>query len=252
MIGRDILTFADSCHREDAEHCDNFCFMRMIKHVFPDCVFLISTHRAVVDVLPLFLQPLQVLPQTSEALHLRQSADLVPGLLAEPGAGVGVRVVQPHAPRQQEAPLRLIHLRHRGWGGWFYETVTDSECWGWNMDGPWQRPGQETTLSLCNHWRAFDARICGIEILVTWLELDWVHVLHSGDRSCVWAAVAFTVTDCHIRAEPIINSFLHFSCCSTEADLTDDDLNLFHFLYKTRYGLQFLKWHLCLKRVKPV
>ena len=43
-------------------------------------------------------------------LEVLQPTQLIPGLSREPGGGVGVGVVQPDAPREQEAPLRLFHL----------------------------------------------------------------------------------------------------------------------------------------------
>lgn len=69
---------------------------------------------AVIHLLPALLHACQVLAQAAKAIHLVQPADLVPGLLWQPGAGAGVRVVQPHAACQQEAPLAVIHLGGRG------------------------------------------------------------------------------------------------------------------------------------------
>lgn len=69
-----------------------------------------DTHWAVVDLLPVVPEASHVTTQTFEKLHLIQAANLIPRLLGEPSAGIGVGVVQAHTTRQKEAPLTLIHL----------------------------------------------------------------------------------------------------------------------------------------------
>ena len=71
-----------------------------------------DTYLTVKDFLPLIPEVSHVTPQTFELLHLIQAANLIPGLLGEPCAGIRVGVVQTNATRQKEAPLPLIHLRH--------------------------------------------------------------------------------------------------------------------------------------------
>lgn len=71
-----------------------------------------DTHLAVVDLLPLVPEGSHVKTQTLKTLEFIQAAKLVPRLLGEPGAGIGVRVVQAHASRQKKAPIALIHLWH--------------------------------------------------------------------------------------------------------------------------------------------
>lgn len=73
---------------------------------------LYDTHWTVKDLLPLIPEASHVTPQTFETLHLIQAANLVPGLLGEPCAGIRVGVVQANTTRQKEAPLPLIHLTH--------------------------------------------------------------------------------------------------------------------------------------------
>ena len=75
----------------------------------PDSL-LDDTHLAVIDLLPLVPEGSHVKTQTLETLEFIQAAKLIPRLLGEPGAGIGVRVVQAHASRQKKAPLTLIHL----------------------------------------------------------------------------------------------------------------------------------------------
>lgn len=71
-----------------------------------------DAHRTVVDLLPLVPEASHAVAQTFERVHPVQAAQLIPGLLGEPGAGVGVGVVQAHAPRQEEVPLRFVHLQY--------------------------------------------------------------------------------------------------------------------------------------------
>lgn len=69
-----------------------------------------DTHLAVVDLLPLVPEGSHIKTQTLKTPEFIQAAKLIPRLLGEPGAGIGVRVVQAHASRQKKAPIALIHL----------------------------------------------------------------------------------------------------------------------------------------------
>lgn len=55
------------------------------------------THRAIVHLLPGVFHTGHVLAQALEAVHLIEAAELIPSLLGEPGARVGVGIVQAHA-----------------------------------------------------------------------------------------------------------------------------------------------------------
>ena len=66
--------------------------------------------HAVVDSLPLLLQVEEGLADVVEARQVIETADLVPRLARQPRCRVAVRVFEPDAAGQQEAPLVVVDL----------------------------------------------------------------------------------------------------------------------------------------------